>query len=102
MHDSLSGIEKELRRAAGSRQYGDVQRLVLAFCEAAEDQARKLPPADPRIGEIAAMTQKVLDWTRTMVQADRASLVLQLRQIPKVRRYVPAPAAVPPVMHLEG
>jgi hypothetical protein len=86
-------IEKDLRRAVESQNHIEVQRLVLAFCQAAEAQARALPPGDARIGEIAAMTQEVLQWTRTMVQSARASLVLNLRQVPKLKRYVPVPSA---------
>lgn len=89
----LSRIERQLRQAVENRRYAEVQRLVLAFCQAAEDQVRALPPGDARIGEIAGMTQEVLLWTRTMVQSSRASLVLNLRQVPKLKRYVPAPAA---------
>jgi hypothetical protein len=101
MNQSLSLIEKELRRAVETQQYAEVQRLVLAFCEAAETHARALPPGDARIGEIASLTQEVLQWTRTMVQAGRACLVLQLRQIPQVKRYIPIPAAPQATLRLD-
>ena len=102
MKESLSRIEQELRRAVESQRYAEVQRLVLEFCGAAEAHARSLPPADPRIGEIATMTQDVLQWTRSMVKSSRASVMLQLRQIPKVKQYVPAPARTPSTMHLDA
>jgi hypothetical protein len=102
MQPSLSRIEQELRRAVESQRYAEVQRLVLEFCRAAEAHARSLPPADPRIGEIATMTQDVLQWTRAMVKSSRASLIFQLQQIPKVKRYVPAPIRVPSTMHLDA
>lgn len=101
MRQSLSQIQKELRAAVETQQYAEIQRLVLAFCEAAEAHARALPPGDPSIAEIAALTQEVLQWTRTMVQAGRACLVLQLRQIPKVRQYVPALATAPATVRLD-
>lgn len=101
MPQSLSGIEKELRGAVQTQRYTEVQRLVLAFCEAAEAHARALPPGDPKIGEIAALTHEVLGWTRTMVRAGRASIVLQLRQIPNVKRYLGVPTAPPPSVHLD-
>ena len=91
----LSQIENELRRAVEVQHHAEIQRLVLAFCQAAEAHARALPLGDARIGEIASMTQEVLQWTRTMVQSARASLVLNLRQVPKLKRYVPAPAPAP-------
>ena len=101
MYEPLSRIEQELRRAVEGRQYAEIQRLVLAFCEAAEAHARALPPADPRIGEIAGMTQEVLLWTRTMVQSARESVALQLRQIPKVQRYIPTLTALPATLRVD-
>lgn len=101
MNDSLSQIEKSLRRAVEAQQYAEVQRLVLSFCEAAEAHARALPPGDTRIREIAALTQEVLEWTRTMVQAGRACLVLQLRQILQVKCYMPAVAPPHATMRLD-
>lgn len=101
MNEPLSRIEKELRRAVETQRYNEVQRLVLSFCEAAEAHARALPPGDPRIGEIAALTHEVLGWTRTMVRAGRASIVLQLRQIPNVKRYLGVPTAPPSSLHLD-
>ena len=102
MSESLSRIEKDLRRAVETQQYAEVQRLVLAFCEAAENHARALPPGDARIGEIAALTLELLEWTRTMVQAGRACLVLQLREIPQVKSYLPAIAAPQAIMRLDA
>jgi len=102
MNESLSNIERQLRHAVESQRYVEVQRLVLAFCQAAEAHARALPPGDPRIVEITEMTRQVLGWTRAMVQSGRASLVLQLRQLPKVRSYLRAPTPVPAVIRLEA
>ena len=102
MNGRLSAIEKQLRRAVETQRYEEIQRLVLEFCEAAEASARSLPAGDPRIGEIAAMTQNVLSWTRTMVQTGRESLVLQLRQMPKVKRYLGVSAHHPAVVHVEA
>lgn len=99
--EKLTCIERELRRAVESQQYTEVRRLVLSFCQAAETYARGLPPADPRIGEIADLTLEVLQWCRTMVQCSREGLVLELRQIPKVRQYIPMPGSIPPAMHLD-
>ena len=102
MDESLSRIEEALRVAVESQRYAEVQRLVLEFCAAAEAHARSLPPGDPRIREIAALTQEVLEWTRSMVKSARESLAQQLRLIPKVRRYIPAPAAPQRLMHLDA
>ena len=101
MNESLAKIEQALRRAVETQQYVEVQQLVLSFCEAAEGYARALPAGDPKIGEIAALTQELLQWTRTMVQAGRACIVLQLRQIPQLKCYVPPVAAPPSTMRLD-
>jgi len=100
--ERLSVIEKQLRRAVETQRYEEIQRLVLEFCEAAEASARALPAGDPRIGEVAEMTQKVLSWTRTMVQTGRESLVLQLRQMPKVKRYLGGTTHQPAAVHVEA
>lgn len=102
MNEPLSRIAKELRRAVETLQYEEVQRRVLAFCEAAEAQARALPPGDSRIGEIATMTQELLQWTHTMVQASRAVIVLQLRQLGQVKRYIPVPTTPEATMRLNA
>ena len=102
MRESLSRAEQDLRRAVEGQRYAEVQRRILEFCRAAEMHARALPPADPSIAEIAGMTQNVLQWTRTMLKSSRASLALQLRQIPKVKRYVPVQVRTPSTMHLDA
>lgn len=102
MKESLGPMEQELRRAVESQRHAEVQRLVLDFCAAVEGHVRSLPPGDPRIAEIAGLTHEVLQWTRTMMQAARACLVLQLEQIPKVKRYIPVPSAVSYGMQLDG
>ena len=99
MTERLTSIERELRRAVEIQHYGEVQRLVLSFCEAAEAHARALPPGDPRLDAIASMTGELLEWTRCMVKSARESVVMQLRQIPKVQRYLHTPA--PAGMHLD-
>ena len=100
MTEQLSTIERELRRAVESQRFAEVQRLVLSFCQAVEAYVRTLPPGDPRIQEIIGMTQEVLQWSRTMVQSARESLVLQLRQIPKVKQYLPTAVSMP-ATHLD-
>ena len=46
------------------------------------------------------MTLELLQWCRTMVQSARECLVLELSQIPKVKRYIPAAATVPAALSL--
>ena len=101
MSQKLSIIERELRRAVESRHFAEIQRLVCSFCEAAEAHIKALPPGDPRIQEIGNMTLELFQWCRTMVQSARECLVLELRQIPKVKRYIPIPAAIPAAMTLD-
>lgn len=100
MSEKLSTIERELRGAVERRQFAEIQRLVYSFCEAAEGHIKALPPGDPRIQEIGRMTLDLLQWCRTMVRSARECLVLELRQIPKVKRYIPAPAAMPSALSL--
>ena len=100
MSQQLSTIERELRQAVERRHFAEIQRLVLSFCEAVEAQIKALPPGDPRIQEIGNMTFELLQWCRTMVQSARECIVLELRQIPKVKRYIPAPAAMPATLSL--
>ncbi|HJT89787.1 MAG TPA: hypothetical protein VJ732_18080 [Bryobacteraceae bacterium] len=101
MNPSLSAIERDLRRAAETQRYDEVRRLVLSFCAAVETHVRSLPAGDPRIPEIAQMSGEVLQWTRAMVQSGRESLAAQLRQLPKVKRYLPAPATRPAVLQMD-
>ena len=101
MTERLSSIEQELRRAVESHRFTEIQRLVLSFCEAAETHIRTLPAGDPRIQEIGSMVLEVLHWCRTMVQSARECLVLQMREIRTVQRYIPAPAPMPAAMHLD-
>ncbi len=102
VNPSLAGIESQLRRAAESRRYSEVQKLVLSFCAAVETHVRALPPGDPRIPEMAQMTAEVLEWTRVMVQTGRESLAAQLRQFPKVERYLRAVPRKVAVMQLDA
>lgn len=102
MTEKLSSIQRELRRAVEAQQFAEIQRLVLSFCQAAETQIRKLPPGDPRIQEIGTMSLELLQWCRTMVQAARGCLVLQLRELPKIKRYIPAQTAVPAALQVEA
>ena len=101
MNEKLSTIERELRRAVECRHFAEIQRLVLSFCTAAEAHIKSLPPGDPRVQEIGRMTLELLAWCRTMVQSARECLVLELRQIPRIKRYIPAPVAVPAAMRLD-
>ncbi len=91
MSESISRIERALRRAVVTQQFAEVERLVLAFCAAVEAHVRALPSGDPSIPEIAAMVGEVLQWTRSMMYAARENLSAQLKEIPKMRAYVPAP-----------
>lgn len=101
MTEKLSILERELRGAVEQQRFAEVRRLVLSFCEAAEGHIKSLPPGDPRITEIGNMTLELLHWSRTMVRSAREGLVLQLQQLPKVKRYIPPPAAVPAAMRLD-
>src|SRR5579859_4192978 len=101
MSEKLSTIERELRAAVERRQFAEIQRLVYSFCDAAEGHIKALPPGDPRIQEIGRMTMELFQWCRTMVQSARECIVLELRQLPKIKRYLPVPPATPVAMHLD-
>ena len=88
MRQSLSKIEKELRRAVESQQFPEVQLLVVSFCEAVEAHVRALPAGDPSIPAVASMVDEVLQWTRSMLYAARESFAAQLREIPKINEYL--------------
>ncbi|PWU03992.1 MAG: hypothetical protein C5B51_17790 [Terriglobia bacterium] len=90
MPPRVAQIEAELRLAARSQNFEDVQRLVMDFCEAVESHVRRLHSNDPSIPEIAAMVQEVLRWTTSVVRSGRENTFCELQRLPKVKGYFPA------------
>jgi len=98
----LRKIEAELRTAVESRQYPEVERLVVAYCEAACTYVRSLSPGGPEIREAQQAIQEVLEWTSRMLQAGRESIALELSRLPRVKRYLQSPPAGASGWHVEG
>lgn len=89
----LGEIEAELRSAVESRQHRQVERLVVAYCEAARTYVSGLAPDDPGMREAQKAVQEVLEWTRRMLQTSRESIALDLSRLPRVKRYLQTPPA---------
>jgi hypothetical protein len=85
---SLSSLETLLREAVASRNYAEVQRLVVLLGAATAEQVSSLSAGDPLILEIGGWLDDLLDWTRTMLRVSRAAQADELRRIPFVRSYL--------------
>ena len=90
---TLDQIEAELRIAVESRQYRQVDRLVVAYCEAARTYVNSLTAGCAEVLEAQKAVQAVLEWTIRMLQASRESIVLDLGRLPRVKRYLQNPTA---------
>jgi hypothetical protein len=86
--ESLRRIETELRREAACHHYPEVERLLVSLCQAAAEETKLLPAGDSRILEIATWVDELLEWTRVMLMAARASVASELRQAYFLRGYV--------------
>jgi hypothetical protein len=98
----LEQIEMELRSAVESRRYREVERLVVAYCEAARTYVGSLAPGGPELPEAQKAVQEVLEWTSRMLLAGRASIALELNRLPRVQRYLQTPPAGGRSWHVEG
>jgi hypothetical protein len=99
---TLEKLEAELRGAVESRRYREVERLVVAYCEAVRMSIRSLAPGDPAVRETQKTVQEVLEWTSRMLQAGRESIALELNRLPRVKRYLQPPPPAPSGWHVEG
>jgi hypothetical protein len=97
----LEKIEAELRRAVESRQYREVERLVVAYCEAACAHVSSLQPG-PELQEGQKAVQAVLEWTGQMLKVGRESIALELNRLPRVKRYLQTPPTGGSSWHVEG
>jgi hypothetical protein len=88
---ALNKIEAELRSAVESRQNSEVDRLVVAYCEAVRTHVSSLPVGGPEMLETQTMVGAVLEWTGRMLQARRESIVFDLGRLPRVTRYLQTP-----------
>jgi hypothetical protein len=86
--ESLQRVEAELRREAVCQRYPEVQRLVVSLCRGAANQTSAMPAGDPRILEIAGWVDKILEWTRMVLTAARASQAAKLRQVHFLKGYL--------------
>jgi len=88
MPDTLDQLEKQLRQAAESRLYGEVQRLAVAYGKAAEAGLKALPPGDPEFTRIAHAVRETLDWSLIMVRASREGYAGELKRLATLNRYL--------------
>jgi hypothetical protein len=84
--------EEQLRQAVLGQQYSELPRLATLYRESVEQWFRSLDAADPRIPEMAERTQEILHGAISQVRADREMLASQLAQLPKLKRFLQAPA----------
>ncbi len=97
----LTNIQVQLRTAVESRQYLEVQRLVVAYCSEARNYTGTLAPGDPEVHETLKAVNEMLEWTRQMLQSGRESIALDLSRLPRVRRYLQTPPAAGGGWHVE-
>jgi hypothetical protein len=88
---TLGTLGNELVRAAGRRRYAEVERLAVRVGAVAAEEARKLPPGDPVVREIAAWLKDLFDRTEILLRIARASQAGDLRRITFLQRYLPVP-----------
>lgn len=89
MSSTLATLSDELVRAAGRRQYAEVERLAVLVGAAAAEQARTLPAGDPGIREIASWLKEVFDRTEILLRIARASQADEFRRLSFLQRYLP-------------
>ncbi|HUI79907.1 MAG TPA: hypothetical protein VLY24_18400 [Bryobacteraceae bacterium] len=98
----LETLEARLRSAAESRQYREVEQLVVEYCKAARSYLISLAPASVAAQEAQRKVHHTLEWTCRMVQAGRESIVLELNRLPRVKRYLQRPPVNGNSWHVEG
>jgi len=88
--EAFSRIENDLRNAVRLRRYAEVERLAQLFSAAAVNRVRSLAPGDAERANLVRHAEEVLEWSRMMVSAARASTADELRHLPFVKRYLPS------------
>ena len=88
MPEHLQEIERELRRAAAARLYGEVRRLANEFCGSAWSYTKSLPPDDPRLRETARKIEEVLGWAIVIMQLARAASGAELQRLRTTKRFM--------------
>jgi hypothetical protein len=90
--ESLQKSEEELRQAVLGQRYSELPRLAALHRESVEGWLRSLAAGDPRIPAMAARTYEIFHGAISQVRADREMLASQLAQLPKLKRFLQAPA----------
>lgn len=88
---TLASLSDDLRRAAGRREYAEVQRLATQLGAAAAAQARELPAGDSRIAEIGVWLKEQYDRAEILLRVARASQAAELRRVTFLQRYLKVP-----------
>ena len=99
---SFETLEAQLRAAAESRQYADVERLVVEYCAAARSHVGCLSQGSAGAQEAMASVLGTLQWTNRMLQTGREQIVLELNRLPRLKRYLQTPSAGETVWAVEG
>lgn len=86
--ESLLKLEQQLRLAAETQHYDDVQRASAALCQAVESHLITLRAGDPDVSRIADRLSRTLDRTLLLMLAARAACADELRRISKLNGYL--------------
>ena len=99
---TLQTLEDQLRSAVESRQFVEVERLVVEYANAARGHMASLTPGSTEAREAQAAIQGTLEWSQRMVQAGRESIALELNRLPRVKRYLQMPPGNGSPFRIEG
>ena len=92
MPPELQRLEKNLRQAAGRKRYTEVARLAAEMGERTREYVQSLAPGDPQRAQAVRNLDDLYSWTLVMMQAARASCLVQLRRAATANRYSVRPA----------
>jgi hypothetical protein len=98
----LARLEIELRVACEQERYGAVERLALAFGDAARREIGKLEPGDPGAAKIGRHALDALERSRLVVLAGRARSAGKLRCIRFLNRYQAKSVPRPPMVRMDA
>lgn len=87
---SILNAERELRRAIERRQSGAIPQCLLALREIAGNQLKSFGPGDPVRVQTCQRVLSLLEWSRLMLQTQRARLAEDLRLLGKTDRFLAA------------
>jgi hypothetical protein len=98
--ETLTTLERELRRASERREYDVIKRVALALGDAARLEVGKLDPGDPAVAEIARHVLDVLERSRILTLVGRSKAHEELRSLYFLQRYISSPRPRRPRLRL--